>query len=394
MPQEFHVLQCYSCSTFQVHQVKKSSNKWSCKLCGEKQSIKKVFGRGSGADCRCHVQRLNTLRQEQDITNACTAVCDASHSAVRDDELGSGYTEHEEMIIRPYDNSGSKWSQYVEEVAEDSINEILQPGEEQYTTDGNQFYGCRKRKRENGNSYNRKGMRSRYDSDDSSEISWKTHTKNLQYSDENYNRPQPSQPSYPVTQLNKPWQNSTQEKCVAEITPIQNNVATFKKRDHMLDTVDQNRIPSANVTNFENIAEPRPKTTKLVFSNQEGKSNGSKWDQFIEKEDREPENSDEECPEIPPQDVEFVSLQNKLCRGEIPEGVAPQDVEFGSLQNKLCRGEIPEGVPPQDVEFGSLQNKLCRGERSGNKDGESGSLKIGDSALFSVGDLEDSDFDI
>lgn len=42
MPQEFHVLQCYSCFTFQVHQVKKSSNKWNCKLCGEKQSIKKV----------------------------------------------------------------------------------------------------------------------------------------------------------------------------------------------------------------------------------------------------------------------------------------------------------------------------------------------------------------
>ncbi|KAK3087701.1 hypothetical protein FSP39_009358 [Pinctada imbricata] len=65
MPQEFQVLQCFKCSTFQVHQVKKS-NKWNCKLCGEKQSVKKVFGRGSGSDCRCHVQKLNTLRGEID----------------------------------------------------------------------------------------------------------------------------------------------------------------------------------------------------------------------------------------------------------------------------------------------------------------------------------------
>lgn len=41
MPQEFQVLQCYSCNTFQVHQVKKTT-KWACKMCGEKQSLKKV----------------------------------------------------------------------------------------------------------------------------------------------------------------------------------------------------------------------------------------------------------------------------------------------------------------------------------------------------------------
>ncbi|KAJ8282921.1 hypothetical protein COCON_G00054400 [Conger conger] len=63
MVQEFHVLRCFSCQTFQVHQVKKSK-KWNCKMCGEKQSLVKVFGRGSGADCRLHVQKLNSLRGE------------------------------------------------------------------------------------------------------------------------------------------------------------------------------------------------------------------------------------------------------------------------------------------------------------------------------------------
>uniref|UniRef100_A0A3Q1EWG0 MRN complex-interacting protein N-terminal domain-containing protein n=1 Tax=Acanthochromis polyacanthus TaxID=80966 RepID=A0A3Q1EWG0_9TELE len=36
--------------------------KWSCKLCGEKQSLLKEYGRGSGADCRRHVQKLNAMR--------------------------------------------------------------------------------------------------------------------------------------------------------------------------------------------------------------------------------------------------------------------------------------------------------------------------------------------
>ncbi|TDG95851.1 hypothetical protein EPR50_G00244600 [Perca flavescens] len=61
MVQEFHVVRCFSCQSFQVHQVKKV-NRWSCKLCGEKQSLKKEFGRGSGADCRRHVQKLNAMR--------------------------------------------------------------------------------------------------------------------------------------------------------------------------------------------------------------------------------------------------------------------------------------------------------------------------------------------
>ncbi|MEQ2198716.1 hypothetical protein XENOCAPTIV_017136 [Xenoophorus captivus] len=61
MVQEFHVVRCFRCLSFQVQQVKKVK-KWSCKLCGEKQSLLKEFGRGSGADCRRHVQKLNAMR--------------------------------------------------------------------------------------------------------------------------------------------------------------------------------------------------------------------------------------------------------------------------------------------------------------------------------------------
>uniref|UniRef100_A0A8C9QB99 MRN complex-interacting protein N-terminal domain-containing protein n=2 Tax=Marmotini TaxID=337730 RepID=A0A8C9QB99_SPEDA len=59
--QQSRVLRCCSCRLFQAHQVKKSL-KWTCKACGEKQSLLKVYGEGSGADCRRHVQKLNLLQ--------------------------------------------------------------------------------------------------------------------------------------------------------------------------------------------------------------------------------------------------------------------------------------------------------------------------------------------
>lgn len=68
MVQEFNVLRCFSCQTFQVQQVKKAK-KWTCKVCGEKQSLIKEFGRGAAADCRRHVQKLNALRGEQHQLN-------------------------------------------------------------------------------------------------------------------------------------------------------------------------------------------------------------------------------------------------------------------------------------------------------------------------------------
>ncbi|KAI1287097.1 hypothetical protein HDE_10476 [Halotydeus destructor] len=63
--QEFVVLRCKQCSMFQVHQSKKSP-KFSCKVCGEKQSISKVLYKGSSSECRTVVQRLNTICSQAD----------------------------------------------------------------------------------------------------------------------------------------------------------------------------------------------------------------------------------------------------------------------------------------------------------------------------------------
>eukprot|EP01137_Pigoraptor_chileana_P001748 Opistho-2@2092 len=58
--QTFMVVRCCAdhCATFQVHQVNKAK-KWTCKICGTKQSVRKTFVEGAAAHCRVAVQGLN-----------------------------------------------------------------------------------------------------------------------------------------------------------------------------------------------------------------------------------------------------------------------------------------------------------------------------------------------
>ncbi|CAK9174164.1 unnamed protein product [Ilex paraguariensis] len=64
MPTIFIALQCCQCSTMQVKQQKKSSNKWICVVCNQKQSVRKVFAQGLMAkDVRKFVQSFNMSRQ-------------------------------------------------------------------------------------------------------------------------------------------------------------------------------------------------------------------------------------------------------------------------------------------------------------------------------------------
>ncbi|KAK8572180.1 hypothetical protein V6N12_028241 [Hibiscus sabdariffa] len=63
----FVALQCCQCSTMQVKQRKKSSNKWTCVVCNQKQSVLKVFAQGPMAkDVRTFVQSFNMSRQLTD----------------------------------------------------------------------------------------------------------------------------------------------------------------------------------------------------------------------------------------------------------------------------------------------------------------------------------------
>ncbi|XP_028815491.1 MRN complex-interacting protein [Denticeps clupeoides] len=109
MVQEFHVLRCFSCETFQVQQVKKSK-KWSCKMCGEKQSAVKEYGRGTGADCRRHVQKLNSLRggilAEQDHK--------AWEDSVGRDDIQAEPALCNESQVGEVASGTSRWDKYLE----------------------------------------------------------------------------------------------------------------------------------------------------------------------------------------------------------------------------------------------------------------------------------------
>ncbi|XP_053361465.1 MRN complex-interacting protein isoform X1 [Clarias gariepinus] len=104
MGQEFHVVRCFSCQTFQVQQVKKSK-KWSCKMCGEKQSLIKEYGRGTGADCRRHVQKLNSLRGE---------LLEGENERARTQWQKE---EECEVEIGPEDGATKKWEQKAPDVS-------------------------------------------------------------------------------------------------------------------------------------------------------------------------------------------------------------------------------------------------------------------------------------
>ncbi|XP_068628934.1 MRN complex-interacting protein [Battus philenor] len=117
MPQLFQVLRCYKCLVFQIHQTKKS-NKWQCKMCGEKQSIKRHYGLGNGKECRLHVQKLNVLRGQMEEVNV--AVDSDSYDEDKDND------NHEEETLSNKIKSLSKWSIYTDEV-EDEPQEVDTP---------------------------------------------------------------------------------------------------------------------------------------------------------------------------------------------------------------------------------------------------------------------------
>eukprot|EP00949_MAST-11_sp_MAST-11-sp1_P001492 g1492.t1 len=62
----FLVLRCFSCEAFCVQQAVKTK-KWRCKICGEKQSQRKVYARSEAAkECRKVCQEYNRLRGERE----------------------------------------------------------------------------------------------------------------------------------------------------------------------------------------------------------------------------------------------------------------------------------------------------------------------------------------
>ena len=104
MPQEFNIVRCYACKVFNVDIVKKSTVTWQCKVCGEKQSVKHVYGRSQSArECRQMVQQLNQERgkfADEEI-----------EQYVDPDEPDDEVTEEKSKLAM--NGTESRWSKYL-----------------------------------------------------------------------------------------------------------------------------------------------------------------------------------------------------------------------------------------------------------------------------------------
>ncbi|CAE5963814.1 unnamed protein product [Arabidopsis arenosa] len=103
----FIALQCYECSTMQVKQKKKSSNKWVCVICNQKQSVKKVFAQGYKAkELRFFVQSFNMSRKVAD--EEAQAVADSCSEVDVEREVD------EEVLDVSGTKKRSDWSEYLD----------------------------------------------------------------------------------------------------------------------------------------------------------------------------------------------------------------------------------------------------------------------------------------
>ncbi|KAL6316678.1 hypothetical protein AAG906_019592 [Vitis piasezkii] len=131
----FIALQCFQCSTMQVKQQKKNSNKWTCVVCNEKQSVRKVYAQGSMAkDVRKFVQSFNMSRKSIDEEENLTVM-------VADGEEVGGSCSGNGKKRR------SDWSEYLDPEEEEEEREIVTEMPKEMLKNQNQSTGLQSRDR-------------------------------------------------------------------------------------------------------------------------------------------------------------------------------------------------------------------------------------------------------
>ncbi|XP_063269510.1 MRN complex-interacting protein isoform X2 [Prinia subflava] len=135
MAQRFWVLRCCRCRRFQGQQAKRSG-RWSCSVCGQRQAVQKVYGQGSGLECRRHVQKLNLLQGEAEEALGLTPWC--VEDSVNDSK--NREAQHEASSVQQEGRTeGSRWSKYLDQENEDQEDE-----EEEAALERQQFCSQRK----------------------------------------------------------------------------------------------------------------------------------------------------------------------------------------------------------------------------------------------------------
>ncbi|XP_047344476.1 MRN complex-interacting protein [Vespa velutina] len=128
MSQEMNILCCYSCQMFQVHIVKKAK-KWQCKVCNEKQSIRRVYFQGSGKDCRLHVQELNSQKLKGLESNQTIHFSTDNRNYVSYDkdeslnqQVSDNWSNHSEILFDDSDHVSDKECDYEKQTKDNNYD--------------------------------------------------------------------------------------------------------------------------------------------------------------------------------------------------------------------------------------------------------------------------------
>ncbi|KXJ75016.1 hypothetical protein RP20_CCG012475 [Aedes albopictus] len=133
MPQELRVVCCFQCRKFQSDIVKKAK-KWTCKLCGAKQSLVKEYTRGSGRECRLLVQQLSegTLQADQFERDVAERVLEgkielpnAVGNAIRDESERLMASHGQGSARKVEDGSNSKWVSFCSR-DDDEVGDLME----------------------------------------------------------------------------------------------------------------------------------------------------------------------------------------------------------------------------------------------------------------------------
>ncbi|BBN10282.1 hypothetical protein MPTK1_5g02290 [Marchantia polymorpha subsp. ruderalis] len=128
---KFHAVQCFSCGAMQVKQAKKASNKWSCSICNEKQSLRKVFFASDAAkDVRSFVQQANLTRGH---------ILEATAECFNSSDVKENLVERYEAAIEPQNGNRlprrSNWDDFLQQEDQYSDQEnIVDPDDAKYVT--------------------------------------------------------------------------------------------------------------------------------------------------------------------------------------------------------------------------------------------------------------------
>ncbi|XP_066505693.1 MRN complex-interacting protein isoform X2 [Hoplias malabaricus] len=129
-------------------------------MCGEKQSLIKEYGRGTGADCRKHVQKLNSLRGELlEAENEKAWTKWEKEEGYEEDLGGKAQTETEEQVKV---QAESRWSKYVKQADNGPTDDEDKEGEDNIYTDSVRFKSCVKNSKKRKKSFNTKDIRGHY----------------------------------------------------------------------------------------------------------------------------------------------------------------------------------------------------------------------------------------